>query len=161
MRKSKQKQNADELARQYKKLASKAFVKPHEGKLLVDATDSEMIAFHKMHNHFLEHGKCNGKTENLLRSSYPFVKVNEAWYVSTLRLYLYLFYARSILASFENQNIQDIFEAINAAGRYYDAAKKVDERLTPGNVVNLEDYQEKLSELYRDYAQTQMSIFSR
>lgn len=152
---------ANKIAFSFKQLASKAFTNPTMGQILIDSSVEEQVAFHKLHASWIKKDNLRRGQEELLRERYPFIKVNGSWYVSSIKLYLYLFAARDILAEFEDDDMQACYSGIQAARRYYEEAKALDLSLSPdlSTVENYEDYQRRLGELYRDYCMEQSTIF--
>lgn len=148
----------NEIARNLRKLASRAYLHPWSGRVTDNVSEDEVTAFHRMKKIFNEKA-MNDKQRGMLDDRYPFIKINGKWMVSIPKLYLYFFAARSIISTFQDEDMQAIYDGVQSASRYYNAAAEIDKKLTPHGHLNYEDYQIRLAQLYMEYQQEQLSIF--
>src|SRR3990172_7855538 len=102
------KETTNKTAKLFKALAQKAF-DFRTGSIVADSSFDEMIAFTRLHNHFLEMKFVSEKTKGILRDRYPFLKVGGRWRVSIPILYLYLVAARHPIGTFENSDMVDVY----------------------------------------------------
>lgn len=149
------------VAKDFRELSKMCLVNPKGAKILQQVGDELIVSFHRMNNKLLTGMDCKGGEETLLRNDYPFVRVSGLWYVSLVKMYMYLMHSRRLLAQFEDRDIVACYDGIQAASRYYDAYKLLDQQLKPKQYQNLEEYTEKQTELYMQYQSEQLSIFGR
>ena len=152
----------NKIAENFKALAAKALLPSAVNLLVIPATDDQEIAFHKMHQQFINMAilqKKPPKFENALHERYPFVKVNGQWQISVPKMYLYLVSARWAMAQFQNPLVQDVYNAVQAHQEYYEKYTALDNALTPFSYDGLEDYTAKQTVLYENLLMKQLSIF--
>lgn len=119
----------------------------------------EELSFHKLHIELMKRSKDRDRER--LADYYPFIKLKGKWCVAVVRMYNYLISAQHAIATFEDEHMQSVFDAIQAAKKYTEEYKAMDEKLTPHDFDNWEEYQEKLSRLYEEHMMVQASIFGR
>lgn len=154
----------NKLAVNFFSLAHKALVPHKSSGIVFDSTYNEEVSFHRLHLRFMEmcrerNTKSSNRQCNLLEERYPFVKINGRWKVSSTKLYLYLIACRSLIASFEDEIMQKVHDAIQNAQKYYDEYKDVENKLQPHCHEDYAQWMEMETRAYENYMMKQKSIF--
>jgi hypothetical protein len=144
------------IAESFMKVCRLAYI-PVGVKIVEKLGEDEELAFHIMHKKFMS--ESVGHVRDALADSYPFVKLNDRWYVSVPKLYIYLMKARRVIAKSEHPAMVTVYNSIQAASRYYDDWKMLDKQLTPTGHIDYEDYTKRQAELYQNYLMEQLTIF--
>lgn len=142
----------------FTELAKRTLHPKHICELVAKSSFEEKVSFHKVHERLLAQD-ISETLKSKMDEWYPFVKVGGKWRFSCARMYMYLFYSRHALLKTNNELMYSVHDAVVNMCNYHDDLKRLNERLTPSQWQNLDEYNKLTSKIYEDAMMVQTSIF--